>query len=290
MTAYTLSIRKMRWISLISIIPENKTSNVKVLIVGRTATGKDYLANELKSRSMTLLKSHTTRPKRSDDEDTHTFITNEEYDAIDKSTVVAHTEINGNKYFATKDDVLNCDVYIIDVNGLRQISESMPDTPVIVVHMTANEEERKKRFIKRSGLDENKALKEYEERTESENAQFSEFEKILADNELSKIGNNFTVITVRNNFLPSVIVEVADFITNSIRQHSEIIGLVDKASDMGLFNKDADGRIEVKISNKDEVITTHESPDVFALKILSDHDVIGRLVSDMLILGFSFNL
>ena len=290
MTAYTLSTRKMRWISLISVIPENKTSNVKVLIVGRTATGKDYLANELKSRGMTLLKSHTTRPKRSDDEDTHTFITNEEYDAIDKSTVVAHTEINGNKYFATKDDVLNCDVYIIDVNGLRQISESMPDTPVIVVHMTANEEERKKRFIKRSGLDKNKALKEYEERTESENAQFSEFEKILADNELSKIGNNFTVITVRNNFLPSVIVEVADFITNSIRQHSEIIGLVDKASDMGLFNKDADGRIEVKISNKDEVITTHESPDVFALKILSDHDVIGRLVSDMLILGFSFNL
>lgn len=290
MTAYTLSIRKMRWISLISVIPENKTSDIKVLIVGRTATGKDYLANELKSRGMTLLKSHTTRPKRSDDEDTHTFITNEEYEKMNKDTIAAYTEINGNKYFATKDDVLNCDVYIIDVNGLRQISESMPDTPVIVVHMTANEEERKKRFIKRSGLDENKALKEYEERTESENAQFSEFEKILADNELSKIGNNFTVITVRNNFLPSVIVEVADFITNSIRQHSEIIGLVDKASDMGLFNKDADGRIEVKISNKDEVITTHESPDVFALKILSDHDVIGRLVSDMLILGFSFNL
>lgn len=290
MTAYTLSTRKMRWISLISVIPENKTSNVKVLIVGRTATGKDYLANELKSRGMTLLKSHTTRPKRSDDEDTHTFITNEEYDTIDKSTVVAHTEINGNKYFATKDDVLNCDVYIIDVNGLRQISESMPDTPVIVVHMTANEEERKKRFIKRSGLDENKALKEYEERTESENAQFSEFEKILADNELSKIGNNSTVITVRNNFLPSVIVEVADFITNSIRQHSEIIGLVDKASDLGLFKKDADGRIEVKIAKKGEVITTYESPEVFALKILSDHELIGKLVSDMLILGFSFNL
>ena len=290
MTAYTLSTRKMRWISLINVIPENKTSNIKVLIVGRTATGKDRLANELKGRGMTLLKSYTTRLKRSADEDTHTFITNEEYEKMDKDTIAAYTEINGNKYFATKDDVLNCDVYIIDVNGLRQISESMPDTPIIVVHMTANEEERKKRFIKRSGLDENKALKEYEERTESENTQFSEFEKILADNELSKIGNNFTVITVRNNFLPSVIVEVADFITNSIRQHSEIISLVDKASDMGLFNKDADGRIEVKISNKDEVITTHESPDVFALKILSDHDVIGRLVSDMLTLGFSFNL
>lgn len=290
MTVFTSNIRKKRITTMINVIPEDKKSKVKVLIVGRTATGKDYLANELKSRGMTLLKSHTTRPKRSDDEDTHTFITNEEYDAINKSTIAAYTEINGNKYFATKDDVLNCDVYIIDVNGLRRISESMPDTPVIVVYMTANEEERKKRFIKRSGLDENKALKEYEERTESENAQFSEFEKILADNELSKIGNNLTVITVRNNFLPSVIVEVADFITNSIRQHSEIIGLVDKASDMGLFNKDADGRIEVKISNKDEVITTHESPDVFALKILNDHDVIGRLVSDMLILGFSFNL
>ena len=275
---------------MINVIPEDKKSKIKVLIVGRTATGKDYLANELKGRGMTLLKSYTTRPKRSDNEDTHKFITNEEYETIDKDTIAAYTEINGGKYFATKEDVENCDIYIIDINGLKQISESMPDTPVIVVHMTADEKERKKRSITRSGLDENKALKEYEERTESENAQFSEFEKILADNELSKIGNNFTVITVRNNFLPSVIVEVADFITNSIRQHSEIIGLVDKASDMGLFNKDADGRIEVKISNKDEVITTHESPDVFALKILSDHNVIGRLVSDMLILGFSFNL
>ena len=87
-----------------------------------------------------------------------------------------------------------------------------------------------------------------------------------------------------------MITEVADFITNSIRQHSEIMSLISKASDLGLFKKDADGRIEVKISNKDEVITTHESPDVFALKILSDHELIGKLVSDMLILGFSFNL
>lgn len=290
MTVFTSNIRKKRMATMINVIPEDKKSKIKVLIVGRTATGKDYLANELKGRGMTLLKSYTTRPKRSDNEDTHKFITNEEYETIDKDTIAAYTEINGGKYFATKEDVENCDIYIIDINGLKQISESMPDTPVIVVHMTADEKERKKRSITRSGLDENKALKEYEERTESENAQFSEFEKILADNELSKIGNNFTVITVRNNFLPSVIVEVADFITNSIRQHSEIIGLVDKASDMGLFNKDADGRIEVKISNKDEVITTHESPDVFALKILSDHNVIGRLVSDMLILGFSFNL
>lgn len=290
MTVFTSNIRKKRMSTMINVIPEGKKSKVKVLIVGRTATGKDYLANELKSRGMTLLKSYTTRPKRSDNEDTHKFITNEEYEAVDKDTIAAYTEINDGKYFATKEDVENCDVYIIDINGLKQISESMPDTPVIVVHMTADEKERKKRSITRSGLDEKEATQKYEERAKDEDTQFSEFEKILADNELSKIGNNFTVITVRNSFLPSVITEVADFITNSIRQHSEIMDLVDKASDLKLFKKDADGRIEVKIAKKGEVITTYESPEVFALKILSDHELIGKLVSDMLILGFSFNL
>ena len=42
-----------------------------VLIAGRTGAGKDTLVKELINREFRGVKSYTTRPKRTPDEDTH---------------------------------------------------------------------------------------------------------------------------------------------------------------------------------------------------------------------------
>lgn len=147
-----------------------------ICIIGRTGSGKDYLAKKFEEKGLKQIKSYTTRPKRYENEDTHTFITKEEADKI--TDKIAVTEINGYEYFATHSQVKENDIYIIDPNGLKVLCENLKDEPMMVIYVKADDEERKKRAIDRAD-DEEKELEIFNKRNESENEQFTEFEKLL---------------------------------------------------------------------------------------------------------------
>ena len=147
-----------------------------ICIVGRTGSGKDYLAKKLEEKGLKQIKSYTTRPKRNENEDTHTFITKEEADKI--TDKIAVTEINGYEYFATYSQVKENDIYVIDPKGFKVLCENLKDEKMIVVYVKADNEERKKRAIKRSDNPEKEA-EIFERRNESEDEQFTEFENLL---------------------------------------------------------------------------------------------------------------
>ena len=147
-----------------------------ICIIGRTGSGKDYLAKKLEEKGLKQIKSYTTRPKRNENEDTHTFITKEEANEI--TDKIAVTEINGYEYFATYSQVKDNDIYIIDPNGLKVLCENLKDEKMIVVYVKADNEERKKRAIERSDNPEKEA-EIFERRNKSEDEQFTEFENIL---------------------------------------------------------------------------------------------------------------
>ena len=98
----------------------------KLLIVGRTASGKDTLQYALEKRGLTFVKSYSTRPKRNPNEDTHIFIQPDQ--VVPKDEMAAYTVINGYEYFATKDQVKDADAYIIDPEGLKMLVANMPET------------------------------------------------------------------------------------------------------------------------------------------------------------------
>ena len=124
---------------------------MKTLILGRSAVGKDYLADKLSKKfGLKGVKSKTTRPIRFLHEDTHVFVNQE---TADKETnKVAETKINGYTYYATKEDVDKADYYIIDPLGLYQLVENMPETRFHVVYIICPDELRCKRFIERLSL------------------------------------------------------------------------------------------------------------------------------------------
>ena len=69
---------------------------MKILIVGRTSSGKDSLQDLLvKNYGWSFVKSMTTRPKRHPDEHGHIFISKEEAAAIPQHEKAAWTVING---------------------------------------------------------------------------------------------------------------------------------------------------------------------------------------------------
>ena len=104
--------------------------NSKILIIGKSGSGKDYLANLLCSKTpffhlsnnkgvvvkppyLSQIISYTTRTRRPNEKDTHIFV--EQFDP--NTETIAQTTYHGHKYWATYEQLVNNDIYIIDPQG-----------------------------------------------------------------------------------------------------------------------------------------------------------------------------
>ena len=154
-----------------------------VLIVGRTGSGKDYLANKLcETYDLKILKSYTTRPKRTENEDTHIFINILDSIMYERDKV-AKTIINGYEYFATKQQVEECDVYLIDPNGIDVLLENMSDSEFVIIYASALDSMRLDKAVSRISTDNVYEIVDVvNKRNLSENAQFALFEQTVLNN------------------------------------------------------------------------------------------------------------
>lgn len=154
---------------------------MKIMVVGRSGSGKDTLANILKDTyGYSQLYSTTTRPRRTPDEATHVFVTEEEANQMTER--VAETVIDGYQYFATKGQFEECDIYVIDPRGLDCVCKNAPDIPLYVVYVEASQDTRLARAKSRAA-DPESAEKIFYSRQADEDAQFSEFEALIKDKE-----------------------------------------------------------------------------------------------------------
>lgn len=97
--------------------------NNLILLVGESGSGKTTVATELERQyGFKSIQSYTTRPPRNESEYGHIFVSNDEFDAL-QSDLVAYTEYNGYRYGATKQQVNECDIYVIDPSGVQYFME-----------------------------------------------------------------------------------------------------------------------------------------------------------------------
>lgn len=113
--------------------------DIILLLVGRSGSGKTTIANMLcENNGFTELKSYTTRPKRYEDEKCHIFATKEEFDKL--KDLVAYTMFDNNEYCATKEQVEDADVYVIDPNGVTTFMQSYTgNKQILVMYLDASE-------------------------------------------------------------------------------------------------------------------------------------------------------
>lgn len=130
-------------------------SDIKFLVIGRTASGKTYLAHKAAEKlGMKVVKSFTTRPPRPGEEENgdHYFVDSKENNINEKDNIVAYTEINGYKYWTTKDELDRCDIYVIDPNGVEYLKKRCGDDYMFVeIYVDAPKKTRKRRYISRGG-------------------------------------------------------------------------------------------------------------------------------------------
>lgn len=154
------------------------------LIVGRSGTGKSTLEEKLcRDYNLKSIKSYSTRPKRSPNENSHIFINPSDVDKYPNK--IATTTINGNFYFATKEQLDESQLYVIDPIGLYELSNNFPDLTFNLIYLKLPKYKHKQ-YLKNRRKNSNETPELQAQRLESENQQFDAFEDKIKKNSLPK--------------------------------------------------------------------------------------------------------
>lgn len=229
------------------------------LIVGRTGSGKDYLAKKLVQHGLKQVISYTTREKRTPNEDTHIFITKDEAETYPMEDKVARTVIDDAEYFATRQQVNESDIYIIDPRGLDMLVANMPETEFQIIYVKADDDmNRKINAVKRAD-DKIKAEEKFMSRDADEDEQFSEFEdKIFSrmDAEVCFPKNINTVLIYTNDYSDENITKYAEKLINRKSQIEHMTSVVSECLELGILEKadqnDVHGDVKVQSFIEDE--------------------------------------
>lgn len=154
----------------------NNKEHVLLCILGRTASGKDSLVNKLCERiGLKAINSYTTRPRRENEGDTHIFTTKEVYGQMQtEGNIAAYTEIAGNFYWTTIDQLYKNDIYIIDYDGLKTLRTlNLPNLRLVSVFIHVPDDIRESRAVNNRKDDKSK----FRVRNFAESAQFREMIK-----------------------------------------------------------------------------------------------------------------
>ena len=144
-------------------------SNHKLFcIMGETASGKDTLTKKLcEDTDMKAIVSYTTRPRRTNEGDTHIFVDDSVYEQM-KDNLAAYTEINGFRYWTTIEQIYDNDIYIIDPNGLETLENlGLEDIDLCSIYINVPIDIRLERALYRGD-----SLEDFFSRNKSEMRQF----------------------------------------------------------------------------------------------------------------------
>lgn len=125
---------------------------LKFIIIGKQASGKSFFLNLFKEKGLKTLKTHTTRPKRTLDEDTYFFHKESELPPKD---ILASDKVNNHLYFTTKSDVLKSDVMVLTPTGAIDVARAFPEIGFRIIYLDANEEKRDEKLNERLKTNEN---------------------------------------------------------------------------------------------------------------------------------------
>lgn len=167
-------------LKLLSLLFKNDLT----LIIGRSGTGKSTLEEKLcRDYNLKSIKSYSTRPKRSPNEDSHIFIKPSDVDNYPNK--IATTTINGNFYFATKEQLDESQLYVIDPIGLYELSNNFPDLTFNLIYLKLPKYKHQQ-YLKNRRKNSNETPELQAQRLKSENQQFDEFEEKIKNNSLPK--------------------------------------------------------------------------------------------------------
>jgi guanylate kinase len=167
------------------MVKQMQNEHVVILVVGKSGSGKSSLINRLCERTnLTALQSYTTRPKRSESDNDHIFVSVEDYvRAKENGEIAIDTELAGNYYYSTVEQLYNADLYTINPEALdRLLVMDLPNIRFVVVYISCPDNIREERAMKRGDDKHKYRVRDFAER--------QEFRKFVSDEKWNYSINN----------------------------------------------------------------------------------------------------
>ena len=167
----------------------NNTKRTLLLICGKSASGKTEITKELNKSGIRMLVSHTDRPMRNNETnciDYYFIDDNYMLNMIDDDEFVEtrsyNTEYGVWNYGLSKceiDNINSAACVVLDLNGCESVKKYIKDNNLdietITIYISASEEERFRRYMKRDDIT-LKQAKELIRRFEKDDEDFKDFE------------------------------------------------------------------------------------------------------------------
>lgn len=145
----------------------------KIALVGKAASGKDYLKSKLIKRGMNFGVSSTTRPPREGEVngvDYH-FMTEDEFlNHIAYENIVFYQKFNGHFYGITQQEFKSCDAVILNAEVLSKMPAEVRHS-LFVIYLNIDDRTRMLRMKERGFSD-----VEITERVYADNKQYDGFD------------------------------------------------------------------------------------------------------------------
>ena len=126
-------------------------TNSKIALVGKAASGKDFLKKKLIQRGMKFGISTTTRAPREgevDGVDYHFVNENQFLKSVDDGLIVFYQKFNGNYYGITQQEFQSCDAVILNVEVLDTMSPEVRNS-LFVIYLNIDIQTRMERMKER---------------------------------------------------------------------------------------------------------------------------------------------
>ena len=108
---------------------------MKLILVGKGASGKDYLKNRLRAKGFKTGVSHTTRPPRVNEVDGVDYHFIEEYEfteMVGRGEFIEWMDFNGGWYGQTEEDFNGADVMIMSKEGLEMLPSKFREQAIVI--------------------------------------------------------------------------------------------------------------------------------------------------------------
>lgn len=171
----------------------------KYIIVGKAASGKDYLLNRMTERGYVRMKQYTTRPVRENETGTeYHFITDRKFQSmIGKGKFVSGHFYAIGWYGISLDELLKSDVSILSPANMKDIFSKFPELRKMftVIYLDTPLEIRRERLSKRY---DGRVDDDNERRIKSDESDFRDFKdfdiKLTDTKEVSVFINNLLTL------------------------------------------------------------------------------------------------
>jgi guanylate kinase len=161
-----------------------------VCLVGPSGSGKTELEDRITNLGYNVLKSYTTRGRRFPDEDSRTFVTEEEFEEI-RLDLVAYTEFAGHEYGATMEQVEANDLYVVDPDGVMDLRATVGRGNLYVIFLKVPSR------ICFSRMARTRSMEHARERVKHDGAifpNFTDYDMLIPNNDLDDLELNVKII------------------------------------------------------------------------------------------------